>query len=321
MQESFRLNAGDGKSVHVYRWLPETQPRAVVQIAHGMGEHAARYHWTAQQLNAAGYAVYANDHRGHGETADPDKLGWMGEDGWNRVIADAADLTDHIRATHPEAPVVLLGHSMGAMLSQQYLYRCGAKLDAAVLSGSPGVAGRFQSCLSRTIARFERWRLGADAESALMQNLLFGKSNDAFDGPDATGYEWLSRDAAQVQAYVDDPKCGFVLRTGSLCDLFAGAAEARRMENVLQIPPALPVYVFSGSDDPVHGDEKNLRRLLKLYQRHLKHVDYRLYPGGRHEMLNETNRDAVIQDLLGWLAGVLPAAPSSTTPVTAESPN
>jgi len=175
MQESFRLKVGDGKAIHVYRWLPEVQPRAVIQIAHGMGEHAARYDWTARQLNAAGYAVYANDHRGHGETADPDRLGWMGEDGWNRVIADAADLTDHIRATHPEAPVVLLGHSMGAMLSQQYLYRCGAKLDAAVLSGSPGVAGRFQAWLSRTIARFERWRLGADAESALLQKLLRGK--------------------------------------------------------------------------------------------------------------------------------------------------
>lgn len=313
------LQAGDGQRVHVYRWLPERDPVAVVQIAHGMGEHAARYDWTARQLNAAGYAVYANDHRGHGRTADPARLGWMGPDGWNRVVADAGDLTDFIAREHPELPRVLLGHSMGAMLTQQYLYRYGTKLDAAVLSGSPGMAGRLQSWLSRAIATVERWRLGPESESAIMQKVLFGKSNDAFDAPGTTGYEWLSRDAGQVAAYVADPQCGFVLRTGSLCDLFAGAAEAQHQENVLQIPPALPVYVFSGSDDPVHRQEKNLERLLAKYRRHLERVDYRSYPGGRHEMLNETNRDEVVQDLLAWLSAAL--SNPSGNPATAPSPN
>ncbi|MEQ8857892.1 MAG: alpha/beta hydrolase [Pseudomonadales bacterium] len=318
--DSFTLQAGDGKRIHVYRWLPGGPPRAVVQIAHGMGEHAGRYDRLARALTEAGYAVYANDHRGHGGTADPERLGWMGEDGWNRVIADAGDLTNHIRETHPGRPVVLLGHSMGAMMSQQYLYRYGSRIDAAVLSGSPGMAGAIQSWISRTLARFERWRLGPEAESALMQSLLFGKSNKAFDGPAATGYEWLSRDPDEVQAYVDDPRCGFVLRCGSLCDLFAGAREAKHMENVLQIPPALPLYVFSGSDDPVHAEGRNLERLLARYRRHLQHLHYRLYDGGRHEMLNETNRDEVVQDLLGWLDGTLPDV-GSGTPVTAASPN
>lgn len=319
--DTFEFNAGDGKRLHVYRWLPDGEPTAVVQIAHGMGEHAARYDATAQALLGAGYAVYANDHRGHGETADPERLGWMGDNGWNRVIDDAGDLTAHIRQTHPGIPVVLLGHSMGAMMTQQYLYRHGARIDAAVLSGSPGMAGAIQSWISHTLARFERWRLGPQAESPLMQSLLFGKSNKPFDGPDATGYEWLSRDPDQVTAYVEDPRCGFVLRTGSLCDLFAGAGEAKRMDNVLQIPRSLPLYVFSGSDDPVHREEKNLRRLLKRYRSHLTRIDYRLYEGGRHEMLNETNRDEVVQDLLAWLDSALPSAVSAGTPVTAESPN
>lgn len=318
--ETLKLNAGDGKRLHLYRWLPAGNPVATIHIAHGMGEHAARYDWTAGHLTAAGYAVYADDHRGHGRTADPDLLGYLGKDGWNRVIDDAADITRFVRDAHPGLPHVLFGHSMGAMLTQQFLYRHGARIDAAVLSGSPGFGGRFQTWLSHTIARFERWRLGEEAESALMQRLLFGKANDSFDGPSASGYEWLSRDAGQVAAYVADPLCGFVLRNGSLCDLFAGARQAGRTENVLQIPPTLPVYVFSGSDDPVHAAERNLTRLLTRYRDHLQRVDYRVYPGGRHEMLNETNRDEVIQDLLGWLDSVLPSV-SVGTPVTAASPN
>ena len=299
--ETFKLAAGDGTRLHVYRWLPEREPRAVVQIAHGMGEHAARYDAVASTLTGAGYAVYANDHRGHGETAEAGKLGWMGKDGWNRVVNDAGDLTDYLRRTHPGCRVVLLGHSMGAMLAQQYLYRFGARLDAAVLSGSPGLPGRFRSWLSRTLARFERWRLGPDAESPLMQKLIFGKANAAFDSEQATGYEWLSRDAEQVAAYVRDPYCGFVLRAGSLYDLFEGVRQSRNVENVLQIPRRLPVYVFSGSDDPVHDGGRNLERLLKAYRSHLEWVDDRIYPGGRHEMLNEINRDEVVQELLAWL--------------------
>jgi alpha-beta hydrolase superfamily lysophospholipase len=318
--ESFRINASDGKRLHLYRWLPAAPPRATVHIAHGMGEHAARYHDVAQALVLAGYAVYADDHRGHGQTADPELLGDMGPDGWNCVIRDAADIATHIRAAHPGLPHVLFGHSMGAMLAQQFLYRHGAQIDAAILSGSPGFIGRFRGWLSHNIARIERWRLGPAAHSPLMQKLLFGANNKAFDAPGASGYEWLSRDATQVAAYAADPLCGFVLRTGSLCDLFAGARQARKTENVLQIPRTLPVYVFSGSDDPVHDSQRNLERLLGAYRNRLERVDYRLYPGGRHEMLNETNRTEVLQDVAGWLDSVL-AARSTGALATAASPN
>lgn len=317
--DSFNFNAGDGSRLHVYRWLPDREPRAVLQIAHGMGEHAARYDATARAFARAGYAVYADDHRGHGEAAQPGLLGWLGDDGWNRVVADAGDLTGWIRHTHPGLPVVLLGHSMGAMLAQQFLYRFSARIDAVVLSGSPGLPGRFQGWLSRTLARLECWRLGKQAESPLMQKLIFGKANDAFDGDLATGYEWLSRDAEQVSAYVQDPRCGFVLRAGSLCDLFRGVRDSRDVENVLQIPATLPVYVFSGSDDPVHDHERNLARLLRLYRDHLRRVDYRIYPGGRHEMFNEINRDEVVQDVLDWLDAVV-ASPARSS-ATAPSPN
>lgn len=304
--EHLTLTTTDGHVMGYYRWLPVEVPRAVVQIAHGMGEHAARYDWTAVALTNAGFAVYAQDHRGHGTSATPETYGEMGEDGWNRTVRDAAELTDSIRGAHPGLPLALVGHSMGAMLAQQYLYRFGGKLDAAALSGSPGFAGAFQLWLSHTIARFERWRLGFGAHSELLQNLLFGKSNEPFDGPGATGFEWLSRDEAQVRKYVDDPACGFVLRAGSLANLMAGAREARKKRSVAGIPAGLPVYVFSGSADPVHDEEKGLNRLLARYRAHLSRVDYRLYPDGRHEMLNETNRDEVVADLIRWLRQSLP---------------
>jgi alpha-beta hydrolase superfamily lysophospholipase len=304
--DTFNLSAGDGTRLHVYRWLPPQPPTATVQIAHGMGEHAARYRATAARLTAAGYAVYANDHRGHGPSADPERLGWLGSNGWNRLIADAGDLNTHIRAAHREVPHVLLGHSMGAMLAQQFLYRFGTRIDAAVLSGSPGFPAPLMARLSSLVAREESARLGPTAWSPLLQKLIFGRSNRPFEAEASTGYEWLSRDADQVAAYVADPLCGFVLRAGSLAELFTGVRESMDVENILQIPPRLPVYVFSGSDDPVHGRERNLDRLLTRYRAHLRRLDHRIYPGGRHEMLNEINRDQVMDDLLAWLADAVP---------------
>ena len=298
--EMFELEGSDGKSIHTRCWRPSGDLKAAVQVAHGMGEHIGRYDRVAKRLNEAGYVVYGNDLRGHG-TTDPDRLGDMGEDGWNFTLEDAKRLNECIDANHPTLKRVLVGHSMGAMLAQQYLYRYGHTLDGAVLSGSPGIANPLQALFTGLVARFETWRLGPTAESELLQNLLFAKANKAFDDEAATGFEWLSRDSAEVQKYVDDPQCGGVLRAGSLVLLSNGAREAARRANVGTIPKDLPIYVFSGSDDPVHGEEKNLQRLLDKYRAADLKVDYRLYPGGRHEMFNETNRDAVIDDLIAWL--------------------
>lgn len=299
-REDASFIASDGARIQRYRWSADNA-RAIIHISHGMGEHAARYDRVARALNDAGYTVYANDHRGHGLTAPPGQQGWLGEDGWNRLITDLREMIRAEKKAHPGVPMVLFGHSMGSMASQQYICRYGKSIDAVVLSGSPGFSSGLQSFMSRSIARFERWRLGADADSELLQGLLFGKSNEPFESDEATGFEWLSRDADEVRAYIDDPMCGAVLTAGSLVDLFNGARRAADPKIIAAIPQQLPVYVFSGSDDPVHGEEKNLSRLLARYRDRLADVTYRLYPGGRHEMLNETNRDAVTRDLIVWL--------------------
>ncbi len=309
--QSAKLTVSDGVEIHYYTWLPEGDVAAAIQIAHGMGEHAARYDEVARRLTAEGYAVYANDHRGHGLSSAPDQLGHLGTDGWNRVIQDALELNTHMSARHPSAPRVLIGHSMGAMLAQQFIARHGDTLNAVVISGSPGFGSRFRLWLSHTIARFERWRLGPEAMSEFMAQKMFGDANKPFDGPDATGFEWLSRDACEVRKYVDDELCGFVLRTGGLCDLFAGAREARRKATISGIPRDLPIYVFSGSADPLHEDEKGLQNLVRSYRAQVNRLDYKLYREGRHEMLNELNRDEVITDLIDWLNGALKNPPQS----------
>ena len=279
-------------------------PKAAVQIAHGMGEHIGRYGRVAECLNAAGYVVYGNDHRGHGQT-DPDRLGDMGEDGWNRVIEDMRVLNQRMAADHPELKRVLLGHSMGAMLTQQYLCRHGETIDAVVLSGSPGIRGAVQSAITRLLTQIETWRLGPAGESGLLANLLFGQANKAFDREDATGFEWLSRDLDEVRKYVDDPHCGAVLRTGSLLAMIRGTKEAAAEKSIARIPKALPIYVLSGTADPVHNELKGLDRLCGRYTAAGLSVERKLYKEGRHEMFNEVNRDEVLDDLVSWLDGAI----------------
>ncbi len=294
------LVASDGARLHLYEWRPQGLVRGVVEIAHGMGEHALRYEEVASALCVAGYAVYAPDLRGHGRTAASDLLGDMGEDGWNRCVQDLRELNDLVAAEHPDVPRILLGHSMGSLLAQQYLCEHGESISGAVLSGSTA-GGGFMLRLSGLAARLERWRLGQRADSALLGRLLFGNSNRDFR-PARTDFDWLSRDQKEVDKYVADPLCGFVLRVQSLIDMFHALRLMRRVGNIARIPKKLPIYIFSGEKDPVHRKLKGLEKLLGRYQKAgLKRVSHRFYPGGRHEMFNETSRAEVVKDLLSWL--------------------
>ena len=298
--DTFFLSASDGHDVACYSWVP-TNPKALVQIAHGMGEHARRYDWVARQLIAEGYAVYANDHRGHGETSGP-VLGYMGADGWNRALADMYELGQLARGKHEGLKLILLGHSMGSMLSQQYITRYGCSIDALVLSGSPGFRESKLAFIGLMMMKFERWRHGPDGVSELMQDVIFRKSNTAFDSPGATGYEWLSRDHEEVATYIADAQCGFVLSPGSLIEMYEGSAISQVKSSLLKIPQNLPIYIFSGSQDPVHGGQTDLDRLVDAYRKcGLAKITYKLYPGGRHEMFNETNKDEVLSELVLWL--------------------
>jgi alpha-beta hydrolase superfamily lysophospholipase len=308
--DTLTFTASDNHPVHCYYSLPAAKPRGIIHIVHGMGEHGGRYEWTAQQLNAAGYAVYINDHRGHGETATV--LGDFGIDGWNRTLLDLHEMNQQYAKDYPGVPRVLFGHSMGSMLTEQYIARYGASLDGVIISGSPGFAHPLLSWLVRQICRFEAWRLGPLLESSVLQKLVFGNANKAFAAatPEPTGFEWLSRDSAQVRAYMDDPLCGFVPFPASLLDIFKGAAWTQAQQHVEKIPASLPLYLFSGSDDPVHNQMADLNRLLNQYAKAGLQMQTKFYPEGRHEMLNAPNRDEVMEDVLRWLDRLFPAKES-----------
>ncbi|MDB9866758.1 lysophospholipase [Pseudomonadales bacterium] len=311
--DTLTFTASDNHPVHCYYSLPAAKPRGIIHIAHGMGEHGGRYEWTAQQLNAAGYAVYINDHRGHGETATV--LGDFGIDGWNRTLLDLHEMNQQYAKDYPGVPRILFGHSMGSMLTEQYIERYGASLDGVIISGSPGFAHPLLSWLVRQICRFEAWRLGPLQESPILQQLVFGNANKAFAAatPEPTGFEWLSRDSAQVRAYMDDPLCGFVPFPASLLDIFKGAAWTQTQQQVEKIPANLPLYLFSGSDDPVHNQMADLNRLLKQYAKADLQIETTFYPEGRHEMLNAPNRDEVMDDVLRWLDRLFPAKQSGAS--------
>lgn len=305
------ISAADGTSLNTYRWLPDGPPRAIVQIAHGMAEHAARYARFAEALTGAGYAVYANDHRGHGGTGSRDDHGYFADrDGFATVVGDLGSVTEFAQAEHPGLPVVLIGHSMGSFLSRAYAAQHGSRLAGLVLSGTAGDPGPLAAVGKRVAATQARLR-GRRHTSTLMDKLTFGQYNNAFK-PNRTDFDWLSRDDAEVDAYVADPLSGNVFTAGFYSDLIGGLQQVNRQAAFTAVPTDLPILVISGDRDPVGDDGKGPRQVADRYSAAgVTDVTAVIYPEGRHEMLNETNRDEVVAGILDWLDTRLPATPSS----------
>ena len=278
--------SADGTKIVAYRWDPEGKPRAAVQLTHGMGEHAQRYDHVARALNEAGFVVYAQDHRGHGASADPDMYGNLGEGGWTALVDDIGLLSAQIRAEHPGLPLILLGHSMGSFAVQQYLFDHSADVDGVVLTGTAAI-DLLEGALD------------------LDQPMDLAMFNAPFQ-PARTDYDWLSRDEATVDAYVADPRCGFGIDTDSARAMFVGARRGADPAQVAAIRSSLPVYIAVGEADPVNGGLALLTPLTERYEAAgLTDVTVRTYPGARHEILNETNRDEVIAELNRWLDRVI----------------
>mgnify|MGYP002817179767 CR=1 FL=1 len=301
MNEDSSLLHVQDTAVHLYHWTPDTEPVAVLQIVHGMGEHAARYARFARALTERGWAVVAHDQRGHGQTAHSVRdLGYFAdEDGWAKVVGDVRAVSEEARRRHPDAPLAILGHSMGSYALQSLLFEHD-DYAAAVISGSTLNTGLLVK-VGRQLAKLERWRLGRRKVSWLLQRLSFGAFSRAI--PDRrTEFDWLSRDPAEVDKYVEDPLCGFPSTTGLWVDLLEAFRELEKPENVAKIRKDLPIRIMSGGEDPVHEGQVGFRRLVDLYTaRGFDELDVELVEGARHELLNETNRDQVTADLIAWL--------------------
>ncbi|MBA57564.1 MAG: alpha/beta hydrolase [Gammaproteobacteria bacterium] len=296
----FSLESDDGNSVPCF-CSEVLNPKGVVQIIHGMGEHTGRYLWAAQKFNSAGYSVFANDLRGHGR-AIKNEPGDMGDDGWNRSLADLYKLNRFIKETTSNTKICLLGHSMGASLASHYVCLYGDTVHALILSGPPGFSGGLRFSLTRMIIFLEILRVGRNQKSKVLQKMLFGQSNRKFETEGSTGFEWLSRDKERVADYVEDVKCGFVLTTNSMREMFSGMKESQEKYLLERIPNELPVHVLAGEEDPIHRKRAGIDHMIERYRSAgVNEIKLSFYLGARHEMLNEINRDEVIGNLIEWL--------------------
>ncbi|MGF1469356.1 MAG: alpha/beta fold hydrolase [Sandaracinaceae bacterium] len=300
----YELAASDGPTLAAYRWLPDGPPRGAVQIVHGMAEHAQRYDRLARALTEAGWAVASHDHRGHGHTAMRDEdLGFFAErGGWARVLDDVRTVRGWLRAEAPEGPLALLGHSMGSFIAISSMLEEDPGVERVALTGSGQLGGALATA-ALWVARLERVRQGPRGRSALIEKLTFGSYNDRF-APARTAFDWLSRDEAEVDRYVDDPRCGFRCTNQLWIDLLEALRDLGRPAVLRGLPASVPFGLFSGALDPVGDASKGIRRLAaQLRQAGVKEVEVKLYPEARHEVLNETNRDEVTRDLLAWFEG------------------
>lgn len=268
----------DQIALATYAWDEVAEPRAVVQIAHGLAEHAARYDRLAAELNAAGFLVRATDHRGHGRSI-VEVPGDFGAAGFDGLIADVAAYGAHLRGEHPGLPLLLIAHSMGSFATQAVLLEHSEQYDAVVLSGSTAL-----DVLAAGLAAAEG-PVGLEAFNAGFEH--------------RTGYEWLSRDEAEVDLYVADPLCGFDLPEETVPSLFAPAA---RLAAPTGVRADLPLLIASGSADPLAGGGDLVQLLGQRYRdAGLTDVTVTVYDGARHEIFNETNRDEITRDVVGWL--------------------
>jgi alpha-beta hydrolase superfamily lysophospholipase len=312
VQNETYFESHDGTKLYLYRWLPEQgqKPKAVLNIIHGMAEHALRYSRLAEKLIGSGIEVWAADQRGHGKTADPQvnepgKGGLFGHCGDNNsiasVTADVHAINSEIRKIMPNVPLFLLGHSWGSFIAQNYIeYSDDLIINGCILSGTKG-PGDFMVTAGVPLMMLTAALRGQRKGSRFAKSMADGAYNKPFK-PNRTVFDWISRDEEEVDKYITDPLCGFLCSSGFYRDLVKMLYNIHRADALARINRSLPVYVFSGSADPVGEMSKSPTALVNAYRKlGINDCEFVLYPGARHETLNETNREEVMDNLLSWI--------------------
>ena len=307
-KKTFTLNSSDGKSkLSGFLFLPEGEPRAVVQICHGMCEYIMRYEEMAQYLTDAGYAVCGIDHLGHGSTAEMNKedLGFFGEKGaWNYLIEDQEIERKTISAQFPGLPYFLLGHSMGSFLTRTYLIRYPGTVDGAIIMGT-GYMSAASTAASLAVINAECLRNGESRPSAVATKASFGIYNRRF-APNRTSMDWLSLNPDNVDAYLKDPLCQGNASAGLFREMLSGIRFVCKEDNIRKMNHHTPILFISGAMDMVGDCSKGVERAAAAFQRAgMRDVTVKLYPELRHEVLKEDCREQVYDDIDRWLEGKL----------------
>lgn len=302
----FILQAADGTKIFTVKWLPDMDDDVIASllIIHGMAEHKERYAATAEYMTVRGVAVYALDLRGHGESITGNGLpeGFLAEtDGWDKTVDDVHLVREQINTEYPGVPLFLLGHSMGSFVARTYIMKHGKGIRGSILTGTAG-ADPLLFAFGRIIAWIEGHRSGYSAPSPLLDKLSLGSYNKAFR-PNRTSHDWLSRDHAIVDQYIEDKLCGFVCSAGLYADMFHGLSYINSQKNISRIPSDLSVLLIAGTADPLSKGGKALPGIQKaMKSSDVRDIEIKTVQGGRHEVLNETNRTEVWNDLWKWIS-------------------
>lgn len=294
----------DNETIFYYKWLasPKETFKGVVQISHGIGEHAGRYQPIAKLLQEQGYEVYANDHRIHGQSVKSKELMgvYEGQNYFDDAVEDMRELTLLIKEIHPDKKIILFGHSMGSLLSRKYVIKYGDDLTALILSGTASFMkglGTVGLVSANVISTFR----GRNKKNKFLKSISFSEFNKTFK-PNRTELDWISTDEHQVDLFEADPFRTADFSLSVFIDIIKGSKEMNKQVSFNATPKSLPIYIFSGDKDPVGEMGKGILRVVKQYNKAgISDVTLKLYKGGRHEMLNETNREEVEHDVISWL--------------------
>lgn len=288
-------------TIHAFQWLPDGEVKAIVQFVHGIAEHSARYDDYARFLNRHGILVVSEDHMGHGTSIGPDCPQGYFAGGWQAAADDTYQLLQDTRTAYPDAPYFLYGHSMGSFLTRTLLgQHPDSGITGAILSGTAWQPGLVLT-LGQAVAKHEVKKRGARQVSPLLCQLMFGSYTKGFDDVESP-FDWLSRDRDVVRAYEADPLCGFDASCGLARDMLQGIALIQKQEHLAKMKKDLPVLFVAGDRDPVGANGKGVRRAVQAFRDcGMTDLTLKLYPGGRHEMHNETNKETVYADVLTWI--------------------
>lgn len=309
--ESFWQTMSDGAEVSVNRWLPDegTQIKGVLALSHGMVEHAMRYDRFGCDMVDAGWVLSAHDHRGHGRTAQKaeqngtGKFGLLAESGgFDRVVEDMDEVIKRISSDMPDKSIFLFGHSFGSFIAQSYIESADKvkHIKGCILCGTAG-PDRAKIGAGIKVCKLVKAFKGVKGYSKMLESIAFGSYCKKIKDP-KTPSDWLSRDETSVQLYCSDAWCQFRPTVQFFCDLMGGMQKVHSISNIINIPTSLPILSIYGTADPVGGYGRTVKHLIRTYKTcGIKDVTNKAYEGDRHELLNETNRDEVVRDVISWL--------------------
>lgn len=307
MVESFYFTSSTGNKVYAQKWINKdiTEYKGIIQLVHGMQEHIGRYDEFANLLSECGYIVVGHDHLGHGNTVKKeDDFGYFADkDGWDRLVEDIHILQNQIQKQYPNLPYVIMGHSMGSLLVRTYVTKYKDNLSGMIISGTSGQKGGLL-ILGKMLTKLIMLFKGKRYKSKVLEYLVTGSFNKKFK-PNRTNADWTTRDERVVDKYQKDPKCGKNFTAIAYYDLLNGTYYLSKQKNINKTLK-IPVLIFSGDKDPVGENAKGVIRVYNMLKKAgLDKVKIRLFKDGRHEMLNEINKEEVYYLILDWLKEII----------------